>query len=140
MIKEIEISKFNKLLKKNKIEINMKETNNHKSWLPLEMRSEDGTNFLQGLSLMEIYETKKGICGKVNLIWINPKCRKIGFGKALLENIERYATDRAKSNGGLVAIISSSYGENMEAINATFKSCGYDVTNGRGRSNIGKSF
>ena len=102
----------------------------------LEMRSEDGTDFLQGVAYMEIYRTRRGLCGKIHLIWVAPECRSIGFGKCLLSNLEF----EANKDEDLAVIISSVKNDNTVGA-ALFESCKYQsVVGANGRISISKEY
>lgn len=64
------------------------------------MVSEDGTEFLQGVGAMQMFENDK--C-KVLGVWVDSRCRNIGFGSALLENMEQYAKDIASGMGTILS-------------------------------------
>ena len=61
----------------------------------LEMRSEDGTNFLQAVGMADLYETRAGMCGKVLYVWVAPECRRLGYGGVMAQHLAKYVRDFA---------------------------------------------
>lgn len=95
--------------------------------ITVKMISEDGTDFLQGLAYIELYKMKASTYAKIRTLWIAPECRNIGFGKALLENLEKIVNDEAKNiNVDPIAYTFINIEENNEAID-WFKKMGFEV-------------
>lgn len=72
------------------------EVKNHDDWILMEMRSEDGTNFLQGVLAAEAFHTKAGINVRMERIWVAPECRNIGFGRILVDHAKQEAETLAE--------------------------------------------
>lgn len=134
MIKRIDLEGFKERMEGAELSVPIRQIRNHMNWVGIEMISEDGTDFLQGFALMEIYRTKKGNCGKIHYIWVDPHCRNIGFGKALTDNMERVANEMLQENGDdpLYIIITNVNGD-ADACCSMLKSCGYNVEESGGK-------
>ena len=96
------------------------------SWVFLRMVSEDGTNFLQGFAGAETFKTQRGWCFRVCAIWVDPACRGIGFGKVLLDHVERAAQGEFEGEAAVASI--AKLPTDSSAASALFSSAGYELT------------
>ena len=103
-------------------------TRGHLEDICIKMESEDGTKFLQGVGLMELYRTKRGVCGKIHAVWVAPECRCIGYETVLLDHLELEAKLYLDAmNESLKVVIANIARTNVDQVKA-FEEAGYRVT------------
>lgn len=115
----------------------------HKDIVGVSMISEDGSNFLQGFAYVDLYEVKKGICGKILNVWVHPECRVLGYGNILLENLENNISDFCQVNYqspmNIMFATTLSKSDQCIKINKVLENGKYELSSSsRGRFNFSK--
>ena len=63
---------------------------NHKEFIFMKMEEEDGSNKLQAMASVEIYETKNGNVALFNTLFVMPEFRGNKYGEIIVSNLINY--------------------------------------------------
>lgn len=104
-----------------------------------EMVSEDGTDYLQGVIAVSIGVSKKApkdVNMKVLYVYIDDKCRRIGFGSALVDNAVNMMLEKLKEgmqdDGLVLKDLQVKFGAKNESAVKFFESIGFSGNSVRG--------
>ena len=98
-----------------------------------EMRSEDGTNFLQGVAVADVLTLKSGHFGRLLYVYVSPQCRNIGFGSVLISHARNELEGRVKALYGDEAVLKNvamkvpKSAENLQALVKSAQKSGWQV-------------
>ena len=146
MIEFIGKEKFNNTVTENKAfnelfnNITFRRMRGHENDFYMLMKSEDGTDFLQGCVVAETYKTKLGICCKLHAIAVAPECRNIGFGSIMLDNIEKKLKEEYGNELKIITISSTNIGMGLELYTDFFAQNGYEINEDKNGTMIYKEF
>lgn len=118
--------------------LEVSERKNHVSDTFIEMISEDGTNYLQGVAYAETYNTSKGLVIFIDNVYVDKNCKETNFGKVLVENLIKTVinSDSIKNINNYYAAMSIT---NSDEENYFIENGFYKTSNGRLNSSTGKT-